>query len=96
MPNLPYGSLSGLPGTGIGQTVTYFLTLEEYNRYGVQSVQASVAVMHTASCIDLSATFTTKGANPGQSVTLNKLNVTYGNWCEAGGYSGILPTGSPW
>lgn len=37
MPAQTYGSSSGsnLIGAGIGQTVLYFLTLEEYNRYGV-------------------------------------------------------------
>lgn len=102
MANQIYGSMSGsnLVGTGVAQQVTYFLTQEEYNRYGVQSVPATVGFMHTASSIDLSATFASKGANPGQSITLNKVNVTYGStygcWCEPGGYSGVLPTGSPW
>jgi hypothetical protein len=98
VPNQTYGSTVGYGFPSIAP-VTYFLTLEEYNRYGVSSVTATVGFWHTASCVDLSATFTTKGANPGQSVTLSKLAVsygnTYGNWCEPGGYSGVLPTGSP-
>jgi hypothetical protein len=95
---MAYGDNSGTPG--IAQTVTYFLTLEEYNRYGVQSVQATIYFIHTPTCVDLQATFTTKGQKPGQSVTLNELNATYGqnqgNWCEAGGYQGVIPRGSPW
>lgn len=95
---MAYGDNTATPQ--VAQTVTYFLTLEEYNRYGVASVSANIVFIHTAACVDLQATFTTKGANPGQSVTLNKLSIgygnTYGNWCESGGYSGVIPRGSPW
>lgn len=96
---LPYAISAGI-GTGIGSTVTYNLSQEEFNRYGVASAQATVYNVKTPSCLDLICTFTTKGANPGQSVTLSPLNVTYGNtqrtWCEPGGYQGITPRGAPW
>lgn len=84
----------------IAQSVLYTLSQEQYNRYGVQSVQASVHDIHSATCIDLSATFTSKGPNPGQSITLYVQNVTYGTtpgtWCEALGSQGVLPSGVPW
>ena len=94
---MPYGDSTGTPA--IGDTILYFLTQEEYNRYGVQSVQATVLWIHTAVCIDLTISFTTKGANPGQTVAKTELNVSYGqnqgNWCEAGGCQGVIPGGSP-
>jgi len=95
---MAYGDNTGLPQ--VGETVLYFLTQEEYGRYGVQSVQAAVFFVHTATCIDLNATITTKGQNPGRSVALTEQNVTYGpgpgNWCESGGYQGVIPRGSPY
>ncbi len=96
---MAYGDHDNTPS--VAQLVTYVLSQDEYNKYGVQSVQASIFAVHTATCVDLQATFTTKGANPGQSVTLFEQNVTY----DSSGFSkGVWyvtlgatpPKGSPW
>lgn len=94
-----YGT-SGTVWPAIGGQVLYFLTQEQYNRYGVQSALANIYLVRTPSCCDLVCTFTSKGSNPGQSITLSPLAATYGqspgNWCEPGGFQGVIPRGSPW
>ena len=94
---MAYGDKSITPF--VGQAVMYVLSLEEYNRYGVLSASGTITSVHTPLSVDLTATFTTKGANPGQSVTLNKLSVSWGNsqgnWYDGTTFSGIPPAGSP-
>ena len=50
---MAYGDHAAAPY--IGLTVTYALSQEEYNRYGVQSVPATVTFISTATCINLQA-----------------------------------------
>jgi hypothetical protein len=50
---MAYGDHDGTPY--LGQVVTYVLSQEEYNRYGVQSVSATIKRISTATCVDLNA-----------------------------------------
>lgn len=97
---MAYNDHDGTPF--LSQQVVYVLSQEEYNRYGVQSATATITFIHTAVSVDLQVTFTTKGQNPGQSVTLTEQNVSFGNsqrnWFAGSADSLALrvPLGSPW
>ena len=57
---MAYGDHDGTPYGG--QQVTYVLSQEEYIRYGVERVYpATIRFIHTATCVDLTVTFTTAG-----------------------------------
>ena len=96
---MPYGNQLQTPYQG--QPVTYVLSLEEYDRYGVQAVPANIIAIHSATAVDLQTTFTTQGQNPGQTVSLTPLNVTYdsGGFAKRVWYVALgapVPGGSPW
>ena len=99
--NLASGNLGYVaPTPYVAQPVTYVLSQAEYQLYGVQSVPANISFVHTTTCVDLQAVFTSAGPNPGQRVVLTEKNVTYDSqgfaqrvWYVTLGAP--IPTGSP-
>jgi len=51
---MAYGDKTGTPT--VGQSCTYVLSQEEYNRYRVASVSGTITNIHTAVSVDLQAT----------------------------------------
>lgn len=63
----------------IGQSVTYVLRQEELLQYKIYSVSASVAAVHTPTCVDLSVTLGGKALTL-TNVTQDATNPTQGTW----------------